>query len=138
MNSVFRKTTSPLLRASIFRKGSGGGGMNSLFKKAQQKAQPIGSKILGGVRKASDFANKIVSNPVLEGLAKSQGYGDTFNLAKKSVGTVNRVQDVGRKVQGQVQGISKAIKDKEDFGNVLEKVKDVKANIDEVRQLRFS
>ena len=132
MNSLFRKTTTPFLSASIFRKG--GGGMNSLFA----KAQPVKERFLGGIRKASDVANKIVSNPVLEGLAKSQGYGNTFNLAKKGVGTFNTVQDVGNRLQGQVQGLTKAVKNREDFGNVLEKVKGIKSTGDEVRQIRFA
>ena len=132
MNSLFRKTTKPVLNASMFRKA--GGRMNSLFA----KAQPVTERFLGGIRKASDVANKIASNPVLEGLAKSQGYGNTFNLAKKGVGTFNTVQDVGNRLQGQVQGLSKAVKNREDFSNVLEKVKDVKAIGDEVRQIRFA
>ena len=133
MNSIFRKRTAPLISSSLFRKG-GGVGMSSLFK----KGRPIAQKVLGGVRKASDIANKIVSNPIVEGLAKSQGYGNTFNLAKKGVGTVNKVAEVGGRLQGQTQGLTKAVKTGEDFSNILERVKKIKDTGDEVRQIKFA
>ena len=132
MNSIFRKKTSPLIKSSLFRKG--GGGMSSFFK----KAQPVAQKVLGATRKASDIANKIVSNPIVEGLAKSQGYGNTFNLAKKGVGSVNKVAEIGGRLQGQTQGLTQAIKNREDFGNVLERVKNIKDTGDEVRQISFA
>ena len=132
MNSIFRKRTTPLITSSLFRKG--GGGMSSLFK----KTRPVAEKILGVTKKASDIANKIVSNPIVEGLAKSQGYGNTFNLAKKGVGSVNKVAEIGSRLQGQTQGLTKAVKTGEDFGNVLERVKKIKDTGDEVRQISFA
>lgn len=106
MNSLFRKIASPLV-SSIFRKGSSGLG-NSIFRKA-----PSVSRILGGVRKATDVVGKLTDNPILEGLAKQQGFGDTFNLAKTGVKRVNRIADVGEKA-------------KQEGANILEKVRALK------------
>lgn len=132
MNSFFRKTATPLL-SSIFRKGVGG--LTSLFKKA-----PALQKIVGGVRKASNVANVITNNPVLEGLAKSQGYGNTFNLAKQGAGGLGKVADVGDagvRLQGQAVGIKKGIVER-DIGNILERVKAIKNEVDDVKQIKFA
>ena len=132
MNSFFRKTATPLL-SSIFRKGVGG--LTSLFKKA-----PALQKIVGGVRKASNVANVITNNPVLEGLAKSQGYGNTFNLAKRGAGRLGKVADVGDagvRLQGQAVGIKKGMVER-DIGNILERVKAIKNEVDDVKQIKFA
>lgn len=105
MNSLFRKVASPLM-SSIFRKGFGG--LSSLFKKA-----PTLTQTTAGIRRASNIANKLANNPVLEGLAQRQGYGGAFNLAKQGAGRLNQVADLGDKVKERRQ----------EGMNILEKVK---------------
>ena len=132
MNSFFRKTATPLL-SSIFRKGVGG--ITSLFRKA-----PALQNIVGGIRKASNVANKITNNPVFEGLAQQQGYGNTFNLAKRGAGrlnTVANVGDVGVKFQGNARDLRQSVRDR-DLKNVLEKVKKLKGDVDTVKAIKFS
>lgn len=132
MNSFFRKTASPLL-SSIFRKGVGG--LTSMFKKA-----PALDKIVGGVRKASNVANIITNNPALEGLARQQGYGNTFNLAKRGAGGLNKVADVGDigvKFKGNARDLRQSVKGGDALSNVLEKVKALKGNVDEVKAIKF-
>ena len=104
MNSFFRKTATPLL-SSIFRKGVSG--LSSMFKKA-----PALQKIVGGIRKASNVANKLSNNPILEGLARSQGYGNAFNLAKRGAGGLDKVAqagDIGVRLQGQTRDLRQSV-----------------------------
>jgi len=132
MNSFFRKTATPLL-SSIFKKGVGG--LTSLFKKA-----PALQKIVGGIRKASNVANKITNNPVFEAVAQQQGYGNQFNLAKRGAGGLNKVAnvgDVGVRLQGQARGLKQSVVDR-DIKNILERAKAIKGDVDEVRQIQFA
>jgi hypothetical protein len=131
MNSFFRKTASPLV-SSIFKKGVGG--LTSLFKKA-----PALQNIVGQVRKASNVANKITNNPVFEAIAKQQGYGNQFNLAKRGAGGLNKVADagdIGVRLQGQTRDLRQSVVDR-DINNILEKAKAIKGNVDEVRAIKF-
>jgi len=108
MNSFFRKTATPLL-SSIFRKGVSG--LSSMFKKA-----PALQKIVGGIRKASNVANKLSNNPILEGLARSQGYGNAFNLAKRGAGGLDKVAqagDIGVRLQGQTRDLRQSVVDRD-------------------------
>ena len=132
MNSFFRKTATPLL-SSIFRKGVSG--LSSMFKKA-----PALQKIVGGIRKASNVANKLSNNPILEGLARSQGYGNAFNLAKRGAGGLDKVAqagDIGVRLQGQTRDLRQSVVDR-DINNILEKAKAIKGNVDDVRAIQFS
>ena len=131
MNSFFKKTATPLV-SSIFRKGVGG--ITSMFKKA-----PALQNIVGQVRKASNVANKLTNNPILEGLARSQGYGNAFNLAKRGAGGLDKVAqagDVGLRLQGQAKDLRQSVVDR-DIKNILEKAKAIKGNVDEVRAINF-
>tara|TARA_B110000285_G_scaffold26799_1_gene26153 strand:- start:646 stop:1044 length:399 start_codon:yes stop_codon:yes gene_type:complete len=131
MNSFFRKTASPLV-SSIFKKGVGG--LTSLFKKA-----PALQNVVGQVRKASNVANKITNNPVFEAIAKQQGYGNQFNLAKRGAGGLNKVADagdIGVRLQRQTRDLRQSVVDR-DINNILEKAKAIKGNVDEVRAIKF-
>ena len=131
MKSFFKKTASPLL-SSIFRKGVGG--ISSLFKKA-----PALQNIVGQIRKASNVANKLSNNPILEGLARSQGYGNAFNLAKRGAGGLDKVAqagDIGVRLQGQAKDLRQSVVDR-DIKNILEKAKAIKGDVDEVRAINF-
>lgn len=131
MKSFFRKTATPLL-SSIFRKGVGG--ITSLFKKA-----PALQNIVGQIRKVSNVANKLSNNPILEGLARSQGYGNAFNLAKRGAGGLDKVAqagDIGVRLQGQAKGLKQSVVDR-DIKNILEKAKAIKGDVDEVRAINF-
>jgi len=114
MNSIFRKLASPFLKASIFRKGASG--ISSLFKKA-----PSLERIVGGVRKASNVANALSSNPILEGLAERQGFGNAFNLAKKGANRLNQVANVGEKGVNIRESVRGATRERD--MNKLEKAK---------------
>ena len=131
MKSFFRKTASPLV-SSIFRKGVGG--ISSLFKKA-----PALQNIVGQIRKASNVANKLTNNPILEGLARSQGYGNQFNLAKRGAGGLDKVAqagDIGVRLQGQAKDLRQSVVDR-DIKNILERAKAIKGDVDEVRAINF-
>lgn len=131
MNSFFKKTASPLV-SSIFRKGVGG--ISSLFKKA-----PALQNIVGQIRKASNVANKLSNNPILEGLARSQGYGNQFNLAKRGAGGLDKVAqagDIGVRLQGQAKDLRQSVVDR-DIKNILERAKAIKGDVDEVRAINF-
>jgi len=132
LNSLFRKTATPIL-SSIFRKGAGG--MTSMFKKAPYSLK----RMVGQVRNVSDIANKLTNNPILEGLARSQGYGKQFDLAKRGAGGLDKVAsagDIGVKLQGQTRGLKQSVIDG-DIKNILEKAKAIKGNVDEVRAINF-
>jgi len=132
MNSFFRKTATPLF-SSIFKKGVSG--LTSLFKKA-----PALQNVVGQVRKASNVANALSNNPILEGLAQRQGYGNAFNLAKRGAGGLNKVADVGDvgvRLQGQARDLRQSVVDR-DIKNILEKAKAIKGNVDEARAIQFS
>jgi len=106
-----------------------------MFKKA-----PALQKIVGGIRKASNVANKLSNNPILEGLARSQGYGNAFNLAKRGAGGLDKVAqagDVGLRLQGEAKGLKQSVVDR-DIKNILEKAKAIKGNVDDVRAIQFS
>lgn len=128
MNSFFRKVASPLV-SSIFRKGVSG--LTSLFKKA-----PTLTQFSTGVRKASSVADKITNNPIVEQLAREQGFGDTFNLAKKGAGKLNQVADLsesGVRLQQKARDLRQGVRDKEDSGNILEKIKAIKNEAQDIQ-----
>jgi hypothetical protein len=134
MNSFFRKVATPLLSSSIFKKGVGG--LTSLFKKAPSLTQAVGQ-----VRKASNIADKVVNNPVAQLLAEQQGLGTQFNLAKRGAGRLNQLADLGDRgvgLQQRTRELRDSVKNRDALSNVLEKVKNIKGDVDEIRAVRFT
>lgn len=134
MNSFFRKVATPLLSSSIFKKGVGG--LTSLFKKAPTLTQAVGQ-----VRKASDIANKVVNNPVAQAIAEQQGLGKQFDLAKRGAGRINQLADLGDKgvgLQQRTRELRDSVKNRDALSNVLEKVKNIKGDVDDIRAIRFA
>jgi len=134
MNSFFRKVATPLLSSSIFKKGIGG--LTSLFKKAPSLTQAVGQ-----VRKASDIVNKVVDNPIAQVLAEQQGLGKQFNLAKQGAGRLNQLSDLGDRgvgLQKKTRELRDSVKNRDALSNVLEKVKNIKGDVDEIRAIRFA
>lgn len=128
MNSFFRKVASPLM-SSIFRKGVGG--LTSLFKKA-----PSLTQVSTGVRRASNVADKITSSPILEQVARERGFGNTFDLAKRGAGRLNQVADLGEggvRLQQRTRDLRQGVRDKEDSGNILEKLKAIKNEAQDIK-----
>jgi|TARA_Y100000289_G_C3874562_1_gene125356 hypothetical protein len=134
MNSFFRKVATPLLSSSIFKKGIGG--LTSLFKKAPSLTQAVGQ-----VRKASNIADKVVNNPVAQLIAEQQGLGTQFNLAKQGAGRLNQLADLGDKgvgLQQRTRELRDSVKNRDALSNILEKVKNVKGDVDEIRAVKFA
>ena len=134
MNSVFRKVATPLLSSSIFKKGVGG--LTSLFRKAPSLTQAVGQ-----VRRASDIADKVVNNPVAQLLAEQQGLGKQFDLAKRGAGRLNQLADLGDKgvgLQQRTRELRDSVTKRDDLSNILEKVKNIKSDVDDMRAVRFA
>jgi len=120
--------------SSIFRKGVGG--LTSLFRKAPSLTQAVGQ-----VRRASNVANKIVDNPVAQILAQQQGFGKQFDLAKRGAGRLNQVADLGDRgvgLQKRTRELRDSVKNRDELGNILEKVKNIKGDVDDIRAVRFA
>lgn len=134
MNSLFRKVATPLISSSIFKKGVGG--LTSLFRKAPTLTQAVGQ-----VRKASNIADKVVNNPVAQIIAEQQGLGKQFDLAKRGAGRLNQLADLGDKgvgLQQRTRELRDSVKNRDDFSNILEKVKKVKGDVDDIRAVSFA
>tara|TARA_B100000902_G_C26981589_1_gene750529 strand:+ start:85 stop:489 length:405 start_codon:yes stop_codon:yes gene_type:complete len=134
MNSLYRKVATPLLSSSIFKKGLSG--LSSLFRKAPTLTQAVGQ-----VRKASNFADKVVNNPLAQAIAEQQGLGKQFNLARQGAGRLNQLADLGDKgvgLQQKTRDLRDSVRNREDLSNILERVKSVKGDVDNIRAVRFA